>query len=64
MTEQMAATGAVVGLAVGYLAWRIVGTVRALGKGGCGGGCGCAKKSASGTGIKLIAPEELTVRRR
>lgn len=64
MTGQMAATWSVVGLAVAYLAWRIVGTVRALGKGGCGGGCGCAQKGANGTGIKLIAPEELTVRRR
>lgn len=52
-----------VGLAGGYLGWKILRFFRGLAKGKCGGGCGCGtvKKKAGGD---LIPPEELVLRRR
>jgi FeoB-associated Cys-rich membrane protein len=49
---------------LGLQAWRSWGS----GKGGCGGSCGCAKKSpapaAGADGVTIIPVEQLTLRRK
>lgn len=39
----------VVGLAMAYLAWRSVRTLRGRRSGGAGGGCGCGEPKGCGT---------------
>ena len=53
----------VIALAGSYVAWRCWRTWRGT-KSGCGGGCGCSKSAQAKPQPTLIAPEELTLRRR
>ncbi len=63
MDWQLAAVTLAVAAAAGYVvrrAWRAWFAA----KSGCGGGCGCAAKKPAPDGGRLIAPEQLTLRRR
>jgi len=67
MNWQMLAVIVLVAVAAGYLLrqhWRAATGRKA---GGCAGGCSCPSKStvaANGTEAPLIAPEQITLRRR
>lgn len=63
MTWQWVIIGAVVGLAATYLGWRMVRFWRGLGKGSCGGGCGCGT-TATPAEKTIIPVEQVMLRRR
>ena len=64
MDWQIYLTCGAIGLAAGYIAWRGWRAWRGMKSSGCTGGCGCAKSSAPSEQPKLIAPEDLVLRRR
>ncbi|MFO0969906.1 MAG: FeoB-associated Cys-rich membrane protein [Gemmataceae bacterium] len=63
MSPQLIITLSIIALAAAFLGWRLLRFSSALKKGHCGGGCGCGTTTKKRTGA-LIAPEELTLRRR
>jgi hypothetical protein len=64
MDWQLTLTCVTVALAGAYLLWRGRRALRSN-PGGCSGGCGCVKaKDAPQTEPRLIAPEQIMLRRR
>jgi hypothetical protein len=65
MDWQFLFTWIAIGLAASYVLWRGWQTWRSLRRGGCSGGCGCAKTpAATNTPAVLIAPEDLIIRKK
>ena len=62
MDWQIYLTGFLVGAAGVYVLLRGRRAWRGM-KGGCGGGCGCAKSAETKKPTVLIAPEQLRLRR-
>jgi hypothetical protein len=63
MNWQLLAVVGIIIAAAGYLLRRSWLTWRGS-KGGCGGGCGCAKTAETNGSATLIPLEQLTLRRR
>lgn len=63
MEWQLAVTGTIIALAIGFIAWRVIAALRTS-KDGCSGGCGCSKATDAKSDTAVIAPEQLVLRER